>query len=63
MFVDLVLLPLRLRWYTLDKDRERKCKGLILIPAGPGVVRRIGTFVGLREHEIEDVVEQEITIV
>jgi len=63
MFVGLVLLPLRQRWYSVDNDRVRECEGLILIPAGPGIVRRIGTFVGPWKHEIEDVAEQEITIV
>jgi len=53
--VGLVLLPLRRRWQI--------CLGLVLIPAGPGIVRRIGLFEGLHKDEIEDVVVQEVTIV
>jgi len=63
MFVGLVLLPLRHYWRTVDNDRVQICQGLVLIPAGPGIVRRIGTFKDFDEHRIKDVVEQEITIV
>jgi hypothetical protein len=57
MFVRVVLLPLR-RYKATGL-----CSGLILIPAGPGFVRRIGFFHDLCTAEIEDVMEREITIV
>jgi len=71
MFIGLVLLPLRRRWPLVGNDRGRNCEGLVLIPAGPGIVRRIGLFVDLYEYKIEDIVEhgiegiveQEVTIV
>lgn len=58
-----MLLPLRRYWQTADDGRAHDCSGLILIPAGPGIVRRIGMFVDLPENKMGDVVEQEITIV
>ena len=60
MFVVLVLLPLRRKRGSVDNDRVH---GLILTPAGPGIVQRVGFFVNVQEHELGDVVEQEITIV
>ena len=63
MFIRLVLLPLRYEWDPADANSIDISEGLILIPAGPGVVRRIGTFWSLDEHVIKGVVEQEITIV
>jgi len=62
-FVGLVLLLLRRHWNPENEELGRVYRGLVLIPAGPGIVRRIGTFEGLGEYDIEDVVEQEITIV
>jgi len=63
MFGGLVILPLRHCRRSVDDDRVQICQGLVLIPAGPGIVRRIGKFEDLPEHEIEDIAEQEITIV
>ena len=58
-----MLLLLRYHRDLATKKRVRVYRGLVIIPAGPGIVRRIGMFEGLDEHDIEDVVEQEITIV
>jgi len=63
MFVDLVLLPLRYTRPAADGGLVPYYTGLILIPAGPGIVRRIGMFTGLKEHVLGNVAEQEITIV
>ena len=63
MFVVLVLLSLRYYWATVNNDRVQYSKGLVLVPAGPGIVRRVGMFRRLPEHEIADAVKQEITIV
>jgi len=63
VFVGLVLLSLQCYWGIVNNDRVQYFKGLVLVPAGPGIVRRIGMFGRLPEHEIVDAVEQEITIV
>ena len=63
MFVDLVLLLLRCIRPAADDGLVSYCTGLVLIPAGPGIVRRIGMFTGLKEHVLGNVAEQEITIV
>jgi len=63
MFVVPVLLPLQHHWVNNNIGRVQHCRGLILIPAGPDIVRRIGVFSWLDEHELGDLAEQEITIV
>ncbi|CAN9239454.1 unnamed protein product [Alternaria alternata] len=44
-------------------DLPPNYNGLILVPAGSGTVRRIGTFENLFQDEVKDFVDQEIRIV
>jgi hypothetical protein len=57
MFIRTVLLPLQIGPYGEES------RGLMLVPTGPGIVRRIGVFQDLHANEFQDVSEQEITIV
>ena len=52
-----VLLPLQ-----YDKA-DALCKGIILVLAGPGTFRRIALFEHLPRAAIDDIIEQDITIV
>jgi len=58
-----VLLPLQRRRSIAYEDPRPAYEGLVLIPAGPGIVRRIGKFGNLQHCKLGDVVEQDITIV
>ena len=72
MFIRVVLLPLHIspvlkrhlelsydqyKSESADDDSMSICTGLVLVPAGPGIVRKIGVFNHLHPDEIKDYVE------
>jgi hypothetical protein len=59
------LLPLRGQsaiFEANDTFGDPKCEGLVLVPAGPNTLRRIGRFHYLPQMRFRNVSEQEVMI-